>query len=67
MLRKVMEMAVTGTRPRGRPKKVCMNNIEEVLCELNLKKMMFMTEIERELTYNVKLTKGGQEDAQQRE
>ena len=36
VLREVMEMEVTGTKPRGRPNKVWMMNIEEDLCELNL-------------------------------
>ena len=36
VLGEVMEMEVTGTRPRGRPKKVWMNNIEEDQNELNL-------------------------------
>ena len=36
VLGEVMQMEVTGTRPRGRPKKVWMKNVEEDLRELNL-------------------------------
>ena len=36
VLGEVMEMEVTGTRPKGRPKKVWMKSIEEDLKELNL-------------------------------
>ena len=36
VLREVMEIEETGTRPRGRPKEVWMKNIEEDLRLLNL-------------------------------
>ena len=36
VLGEAMEMEVTGMRPRGRPRKTWMKNIEEDLRELNL-------------------------------
>ena len=37
LLGEVMELEVTGVRPRGRPKKQWKNNIEEDLREMNLR------------------------------